>query len=208
MNPIAAIRQILNPAGDASPNPPWPLKQGLYMPPRGNILTLPRLAALLALTGGLYYFWWVHLLCRQHRDHVRGGARPIARALAQLIPVYGVYRLHHQAADYARLSENARVAHSIKPEWIAAISAVNWLIVIIRFWPMPADIAQALSAFHFAANIAIALCATLWIQASANVYWMHYVGGRAAERAPFTTGEAAFCVAGALMTLFYYLAWI
>lgn len=197
---LESIHRALNPAAGIAPDPPWPLKNGLYMPQTGNVRSPLILAVLCVATMGLYYFWWIYITARHAREHARIRNYPVWRTLTQLIPIYRIFRLRAHLAEYKRLADNSGAPCNISLR--AATLAALYVDLAVPVTTVMAWVGwNLLPAILNIAILPVALITMIWLQANMNAYWTHYVGGRAAERAPFTLGEASYCLISTALAL-------
>ena len=192
--------KLFNPVAGTRPNPPWPLKDGLYMPPSGNVRSPFLVAALFFVTFGMHYFWWIYLTCKHAHDHTRNNSHPIARALTQLIPIYRIFRLYAHISEYKRLADKSATPTTLNPLAMACVGIYLELCV-----PVTTVMAMSgMTALPLILNLAIiplSAAALAWAQGNMNGYWTHYVGGHAAKKARLTPWESVYCVGFAALTL-------
>lgn len=192
--------KLFNPVAGVRANPPWPLKDGLYMPPNGNVRSPLLVVALFVVTFGMHYFWWMYLTCRHARDHARNGSHPTARALTQLIPIYRIFRLYAHINEYKRLADKSGTPTTLSPLAMACVGIYLELCVPVTTI-MAMSGMTALPLILNLAMIPLAAGSLAWAQGNMNAYWTHFVGGNAAKKAQITPWEAVYCVGFAALTL-------
>ena len=143
-----------------------------------------RVIVMMALSSGLYLFYWLYITWKQYQEHTGDAVYPVWHALTRLVPVYGLFRIYAHMRAFRYLMDSANIPSSILPGPIVFIVLMSDLSNVMAFLLngqlSEEPVSQAMSNFALTVNIlSIAFQAgVLWIvQRNLNVYWMHLNGG-------------------------------
>ena len=169
-----------------------------------------RVLLLTFLTTGLYIFYWMYITWRHYRDHSNAVAYPVWHALALLVPVYQLFRLHAHMRVYQEMMQQRGVPTTLSPMlsvglFLVAVALV-WVAARLIADPELTTLTQTQQIGYFAANVArvVILAAIIWrAQGNFNRYWQHRVGMRLAS-APYTLVELVLVVLG----IFNWVGWV
>ena len=197
---------------DAPPRPVMALdRDSSYLIPGQRIVVM------MALSSGLYFFYWLYVTWKQYQEHTGDEVYPVWHALTRLVPVYGLFRIYAHMKAFRDLMGSANIASSILPGPVVGIVLVSDLLNLMAlalngaFSGEPAS--QAMSNLALVVNIlslAFQAGILLVVQRNLNSYWLH-VNGAPLPPARFGTGEivlAAVGTAGWMLTaalLFGYI---
>lgn len=146
-----------------------------YIPPN-------RVVLLTALSAGLYIFYWMYVTWRHYREHTGEVAYPIFHALALLVPVYNLFRLHAHLRVYQEMMEARGVPTTLNPLRAVLIYLGVFLLGMVSFvMPVEETITAAQQAAYVVINVGqAALVAWILWQAQHNLnrFWQHRLGMR------------------------------
>jgi len=95
-----------------------------------NYITPTRFLVMVALSSGLYLFYWFYLTWKQYRDHTGQEVFPVWHALTQFVPIYGWFRVHAHVRAYKELMINSGVPNSLSPGWAVVIRIIASLLFL------------------------------------------------------------------------------
>ena len=161
-----------------------------------------RIVVMMALSSGLYFFYWLYITWKQYQEHTGEEVYPVWHALTRLVPVYGLFRIYAHMRAFRELMDTANVPSSILPGPIVFIvlgsDIMNLLALVLNGALTGEPATESMSNFALAINIlSLAFQAgILWIvQRNLNVYWVYKNGGPLPP-ARFSTGEIALAAIG------------
>ena len=170
---------------------------------------LARVLIVSLLSAGLYFFYWFYLTWKHYRDGTGNEAYPVWHALALLIPLYGLFRIHTHMRAYREQMIQLGVATSISPGWAVAA------FVALGMQPMAAFYFSYLFGTWIAAPaivvpVAIVTWLVLRVQSNLNRLWPHLYGDVTSHG--FSIVEVVLVFAGLYAWLVYammaYLSWL
>lgn len=176
-----------------------------------------RIVVMMALSSGLYLFYWLYITWKQYQEHTGDEVYPVWHALTRLVPVYGLFRIYAHMRAFRNLMDSANIPSSILPGPIVVIvlmsDLTNVMALILNGTFSAEPVSQAMSNFALVVNIlSLAFQAgILWIvQRNLNVYWV-YMNEGPLPPARFGTGEivlAAIGTAGWMLTAAFLFGYI
>ena len=172
--------------------------------PRGYHISLARIVILSALSYGIYWLYWMYRTWRQYRDHTGHEAYPVWHALTLLVPVYGLFRLHHHARAYRTLMEEREMRSSIETTPIIILAALAGVVAAINLSPGLAFTGLSHLGLALAVDIstwfgvALAVVVMCWMQSNINRYWAEFESGPPPP-ARFGRGEKIVTILGVLV---------
>ena len=89
--------------------------------PLGYPISSSRIIFLTIISFGVYLFYWHYLTWRHYRDHTRNNVYPIWHALALLVPIYGLFRIHAHMRAFNELMSSAGLLSSIAAGWVVTL---------------------------------------------------------------------------------------
>lgn len=95
-----------------------------------NYISPTRFLVMVALSSGLYLFYWFYLTWKQYRDHTGQEVFPVWHALTQFVPIYSWFRLHAHVRVYKELMIKSGVPSSLNPGWAVAIRIIASLLFL------------------------------------------------------------------------------
>ena len=163
-----------------------------YIPPN-------RIVLLTVLSAGLYIYYWMYVTWRHYRDHTGELAYPIWHALALLVPVYNLFRLHAHMRVYQELMDARGVPTSLNPLRAVLIYFGVFLLAMASLMlPAEGPITPAQQAAYVVINIGqTTLVAWMLWQAQGNLnrFWQHRLGTRLGWKTP-SLGELIVVAVG------------
>ena len=137
-------------------------------------LSPTRILAMVVLSYGLYFLYWLYLTWKQYRDHTEQEAYPVWHALTLFVPIYGLFRTHAHIRTYKELMLRDGVANSLNPVWAVVIFITSSLLVWIGFLATREEMSQGtivIVTILEAVSIALVVGLLLQVQENLNRYW-------------------------------------
>ena len=163
-----------------------------------------RIIFLTIISFGTYLFYWHYLTWRHYRDHTGNNAYPIWHALALLVPVYGLFRIHAHMRSYNELMNKARLFASISAGWVVTLVLAAGVIDNVAAnltggWGFGSyTFGAALKAeILYAISLTLIGGVLLHIQSNLNLYWAS-LGDAQIVPSKVRVGEVLFSIIGLL----------
>ena len=143
--------------------------------PLPYLISVPRVATMSVLSGGLYFYWWLYITWKHYRDHTGEEEYPVWHALTLLVPIYGLFRVHAHTRTFRELMVARQLASTISPVTAvvaALIAGVFGSVGITDVWS--GEISESLAIFMLVGGvISTALIAWLLasVQGNVNRFW-------------------------------------
>ena len=159
-------------------------------------LSFSRVALLTAASFGFYQYWWFYVTWKQLAPVTMAGHRPVWHALAMLVPIYNLFRIHKHIAVIKELSGSP----TLSPRLVVALT-----IGITALGLASLGIDNAAILFVIAlTGLAVTAFIVGWAQSALNQYWRARMGA-GLQNAPIGTGELALVSLGILLWLLQLL---
>jgi hypothetical protein len=176
------------------------------------LLSPTRVLVMTVLSYGFYLFYWFYLTWRQYREHTGRPVFPVWHALALLVPIYGLFRVHAHIRSFRALMTGANVPCTLSAGWAVVLvmvsSALDWASFQVSggFEALLAEEAvtrEAAQASALIDGVGIVVVAGLLLSAQGNLnrYWAS-LGGKGAVSRGVSPGEVAF----ALLGVFFWIS--
>ena len=163
-------------------------------------LSPTRILVMSVLSWSLYYFYWLYITWKHYRDHTREEVFPVWHSLTQLVPIYGLFRLHAHARSFKELMTRAGVATTINAGWavVAAIifNSLGWIEFSLGSGTITGGDALVITVIDIVSVVIVAWL-LLHLQGNINMYW-DSVSGSTVQNAKIGVGEVILAILGVL----------
>ena len=157
-----------------------------------------RIVVMSVLSWSLHYFYWLYITWKHYRDHTGEEVFPVWHSLTQIVPIYGLFRLHAHARSFKELMTRAGVATTINTGWavFAAIifNGLGSIEVRLGFGEITEGIAQVFTIIDIISVVIVAWL-LLPLQGNINRYW-DSVSGSTVPNARIGVGEVILAILG------------
>ncbi|MDP6228743.1 MAG: zinc ribbon domain-containing protein [Dehalococcoidia bacterium] len=171
-------------------------------------ISVRRVLIMSALSYGLYLFYWFYLTWKQYREHTRAEAFPVGHALALMVPIYNLFRLHAHMRSFKELMQNAGLATTINAGWAVMLVLISNALGVVAFRlaggfsgaeDLTLKTAVAIEALNFI-SIAVVAGVLIQVQGNLNRYWSNVANAQLVH-ARIGVGEVAFGLIGGIFWL-------
>ena len=175
---------------EPSPRPPSP--QDLSASNAVQI-SIGRVLALSVVSLGLYFLYWLFFTWKQLANETQDLHYPVWHALAFLVPVYGLFRIHRHMTVIRDLAVGKGVDTPLEPGLAMVLAGLWWILAFAGVGGLSVSVAILINI------VALALIAVLavWAQATLNRYWWRVKGTDLLE-VPFGRMEKVIVAIGLL----------
>ena len=160
------------------------------------LLSSARLIALSVISLGLYYYYWAYLTWKQLQSETQDAHYPVWHALAMIVPVYGLFRIHKHTSVIRDLAAKSEVDTSLSPDLVFVLMALNF---VLGFTPVAfGGSASILTLFAAIISLTISTTVVVWAQAPLNRHW----GSARSDMltyAPIAAAEIVIVILGLLL---------
>lgn len=152
------------------------------------------------LSWSLYLVYWLYITWKHYRDYTGEEVFPVWHALTQLVPIYGLFRVHAHARSFKELMTSANVETTISAGGVVfavvIFDVLGWQETRLGFGEITEGVALTLTIMDIISVIIVAWL-LLHLQGNLNRYWDSLVGATASD-ARIGVGEVIFAVLGVL----------
>lgn len=178
-------------------------------------ISLNRILFMTVISYGSYIFYWFYVTWKQYRDHTGEKAFPVWHALTQLIPFYGLFRMHAHATAFRKLMDGKQLKTTLSPGWATRMLVFVWL----AWWGafiFSGDVVDYFLVHKSQGQVFVPVAVDIlvigliaWLlsrlQVNLNSYWYHISSGRMGFKkivdtlSPMGAGEVIICILGILL---------
>ena len=150
-----------------------------------------RLAVVCVLSGGLYYPYWFYLTWKHLDSETSERHHPVWHALTQVVPIYGLFRLHRHMSVIKELVLRSGGHTEFSPGVPVVLMLVIWGLNLasLRQADLPVTVMLAVL------STALTAVLVMWAQGSLNRYWEN-ARSSSLQEARIGAGEVIFVLIG------------
>lgn len=156
-------------------------------------LDVRRIIVLGVVSFGLYLLYWAFITWIHLKRETGGNFFPPWHALSLLVPIYGLFRLHHHVRVIKELCDSSGVATNLSPPLIVVMFLLNNILGIVVAFASSQGLAIVLSVI----SLTLVITILIWAQSTLNAYWAETRGAELRE-ARFSPIEWIVCLLGIL----------
>lgn len=162
---------------------------------------------MIMISYGLYFYYWLFLTWKHHRDHTSKEAFPYWHATTiAVVPGYGFFRVHAHMRVFTELMKKEDLTTTISPALAIIAAVASGGLSLLGSWGNQGDIishgTSISSALINAFAVAITAGLLLHVQANLNSYWIHCSGVKQLDvKVGIGIGEVVIAVIGGILWL-------
>ena len=130
-------------------------------------LDVRRLIAFGIVSRGLYLLYWAFFTWGQLKRETGGNFFPPWHALSLLVPIYGLFRMHHHTRVIKELCEGGGVPTNLSPALVVVMLLLGGILDFIVALAASRGLAMMLSVI----SLVLAVTILVWAQSALNAYW-------------------------------------